>query len=886
MLANRCSLDIGGDVHRSDLDILISEASNTSLSIAAKTIETLGPETFEQAYLAEFLRIFSKLYPGHQERYERAISDRYFLKKFINGLDFATIEWLLDDLTKDLACICGKKPYECDCRNGISKIVGSMLDRYFELPTPPFNPLRVWQWVRNLNFHEQKGTDQSKAVQVLQKDDELRQGIISHVFGKLTDRDEIFETRVNKFDWHSHSHTGLRFQGDDNKFIVDLAFETDNPDLWVSFVVGHQYYRNKEERGPDDLRHHMREQALEKPLFMREWAKTNRAIAQQFERDNRIWNVRRNRKIERRRRKQDEIRATNIKYVQDNRELVEGGHHWAWLVRFAELVLMAPDKIKHEVGDEALVRNALRNCLNFITPCVPDLIKLAELRCASRLLNSERILYAACLEIMRVKGNLEEVNLHLLRALRINIYTYTGYSAVSSEERGALFREVDRLIFPDSNSAENFLRQYIEPQLAQSGCANPEVELLRNDDAFRHLRAKLSIEWIKHFRELELSPLNTLFDIAAQYGNHDNLKEIIAERCAEFMSDWPNRTENEDIEQKRTFWLVRAWYFLNDAPGTYWAWLTADKDTVLVLDERSGRMNPGNHSYWPKLTSSKVGAILDAFIDKWLKVDLPNHWGTGSPKEENAYRYLTEVIWSINSDGPDDAIPVLDQLLTDPRFADLHNDLKSIRAGQVRKKALRDFEPPTPQEIVNRLDRDVVVTVEGLRQLVIQELQDFQKAIDGGEFNSADRFYEKSERLDEVRSTEIIAERLNLRLEPQGISVTPEHQLKGAKRSDFTATKMISGKRRLLVTEVKGQWHKELYTAASAQLHERYSIHPDAEQQGIFLAIWFGVDEKVAERKKHGIKSAPELRIRIEERLPQALRGLIDVFVLDVSKTK
>lgn len=391
-MANRCSLDIGGDVHRSDLDILISEASNTSLSIAAKTIETLGPETFEQAYLAEFLRIFSKLYPGHQERYERAISDRYFLKKFINGLDFATIEWLLDDLTKDLACICGKKPYECDCRNGISKIVGSMLDRYFELPTPPFNPLRVWQWVRNLNFHEQKGTDQSKAVQVLQKDDELRQGIISHVFGKLTDRDEIFETRVNKFDWHSHSHTGLRFQGDDNKFIVDLAFETDNPDLWVSFVVGHQYYRNKEERGPDDLRHHMREQALEKPLFMREWTKTNRAIAQQFERDNRIWNVRRNRKIERRRRKQDEIRATNIKYVQDNRELVEGGHHWAWLVRFAELVLMAPDKIKHEVGDEALVRNALRNCLNFITPCVPDLIKLAELRCASRLLNSERIL--------------------------------------------------------------------------------------------------------------------------------------------------------------------------------------------------------------------------------------------------------------------------------------------------------------------------------------------------------------------------------------------------------------------------------------------------------------------------------------------------------------
>lgn len=883
LLANKCLLGINGDIHRSGLlDIFISEASNISLNIAAKTIETLGPETFERAYLAEFLRICSTLYPDHQERYERVIGERDFLKKFINGLDFSTLEWLLDELTKDLACTCGKKPYACDCRNGISKIAGLLLDRYFELAKPPFDPLRVWQWVGNLNFHEQKGTDQSKAVQVLQEDNELRQGIIAYVFGNLTDRDEIFETRINKFDWNSSSHTGLNFRTDDYTFIIDLAFETNNPDLWVSFMAGHQYYQNKEVRGPNSLRRHMREQALENPLFMREWAKANRARAQQFERENRTWRVRRNRNIKRRNRQQDEIRAENIKYVQDNRERVEGGRDWNCLVRFAELLLMAPDEIEQEFGNESLVRNALRNCLDFIAPHVPDLFKLAELHCASQVLHSEMILYVALLEAMNDRGNLEEVDLRLLRALRTNIHM--GYRAVSSEERGALLKEVDRLIFSDSDSAENFLRQYIEPQLAQPRCAHPEVGLLRNDPVFSHLRGTLSIEWLKHFHELALWPLNILFEIAIQYGNRDNLKEIISERCAAFMADWPNLTENEDIEQKRTFWLVRAWYFLDDAPETYWNWLKADKDTVLVLYERSSRMNPGANSYWPKLTSSKVEAILNTFIDQWPKVDLPRHWGSGSPKEQNAYRFLTEVIWSINSDDPDDAIPVLDRLLNDPRFADLSNDLKNMHASQVRQKALRDFEPPTPQQIVNRLDRDVVVTVEGLRQLVIQELQDFQKAIDGGEFNSADRFYAKNERLNEVRSTEIIAERLNLRLERQGISVTLEHQLKNAKRSDFTATKMIGGKRRLLVTEVKGQWHEELYTAAAAQLYERYSIHPDAAQQGIFLVIWFGADEKVAGRKGHNITSAPELRSSIEASLPRELIGLIDVFVLDVSR--
>ncbi|ENF5885868.1 hypothetical protein ABRU82_004639, partial [Salmonella enterica subsp. enterica serovar Bareilly] len=144
--------------------------------------------------------------------------------------------------------------------------------------------------------------------------------------------------------------------------------------------------------------------------------------------------------------------------------------------------------------------------------------------------------------------------------------------------------------------------------------------------------------------------------------------------------------------------------------------------------------------------------------------------------------------------------------------------------------------------------------------------------------------YEKNERLDEVKSTEIIAERLNLRLEPQGISITPEHQLKDQNRSDFTASKLIGGKRRLLVTEVKGQWHRELYSAASAQLYDRYSIHPDAEQQGIFLVIWFGSNEIVAGRKNHGIKTAQELKTHIETVLPIDLRGLIDVFVLNVSR--
>ncbi|WP_436892950.1 hypothetical protein [Siccibacter turicensis] len=879
-LASRCLLNVKQYDFIGALAVLIFEASNISLNIAAKAIEVTGPEKFKHTYLSGFLRVCANLYPAQKEQFERVVGSRYFIKKLISCFSQHTLESLLDELTHNLHCHCGKKSYECDCRNGISKIIGSMVDRYFELTQAPFDPVRIWQWIGNLNFHRQCQPDQSKSVQVLRENDTLRQEIIAYVFRPLTDRKEIFNITVEKFDGHLHSHSGLHLWRNDYKFILNLAYETDNVDLWASFLVNHQRYRNKEEYGPDDLRTLMRQHALSKSAFMREWARYNNAM-KLSEQEHQLWRCRHSRSRKRHDKKQQEIHAKNIKFVNENRDVVEGGRHWSCLVRFAELVLMHPERIELEFGDEKLVRTALRNCLDFITPVVPTLPELAALQCESKHRYSETVLYAACLEILRAEGNLECVNTKLLTALRTNIHM--GYDSVSTEERDALQTEIDRLIFPDSESAEKYLQQYIEPQLAQP-CPHPKIWMLSGEEVFRHSRAKLSIEWLRRFTNLSLNSVDTLFEIAAQYGDREDLKEIIAERCSDVMSGWPNPTENEDIERMRIFWMVRGFYFLDNIKDTYWAWLKSDKDNLLHFYERSGRMNRSEHRAWPELTSIKIEAILDAFIEQWSRVHLPDHWDSDSPEEEKAYRFLTDLIWSIEPDISDNAIPVLGRLLADPRFTSQHKELQSIYASQLRKKALRDFEPPTPDEIVQYLDYDSVLTVESLRKLVLQELNDFQKAIDGGEFNSADRFYEKNERLDEVKSTEIIAERLNLRLQPQGISITPEHQLKGKNRSDFTASKLIGGRRRLLVTEVKGQWHRELYSAASAQLYDRYAIHPDAEQQGVFLVIWFGESETVAGRKTHGIKTAQELKISIEAVLPPDLRSLIDVFVLNVAR--
>lgn len=885
MYAIKCLLGCDAYALEPDLKKLLFESTSVSLEVAAKGMEDSDVNELGLGFLEEFFLACANLYPCNKDPLDGVIGERYFIKYLIQKLDQEKAVNLLDSLTRGLTCKCGLKPYECECLTGVSKIVGYMLDHYFDIAPPPFEPQRVWNWLKSLNFRGGMEPENSSSIQVLRENRELRQGIIRHVFNGLNDREQILDTRLYKFDHYCHS--GLHLCIEDYKFIVDLAFNTDNPELWGCFIERHKRYRKPEERGPDDLRSHMRIQALEKPRFMREWAKCNKMDSLFEQKEYKQWRARHNRRSSRYKKRQNKIHADNIQYLQENREFVESGRNWGALRAFAEALLNKPEEIELKFYDEKMVKNALRNCHDFIEPEVPNLNKLAELRCSSSVLYVEAILFASCIEIMRQYGNLDSVKLELLLALKTTFNT--RHDAIDEVEYKALKAEVDRILFPNDESKEQFLRSYVEPQLADSQCPYPRVDLLEYDDIFAPLQEKLSIEWLERFHELEISSLDTLFDIAAKFGDRNILNKIILTHCSDFLSKYPKQIDEEKIEQRRKFWFVRAYYFLDiEVAKPYFDWLVHDRKSLLLFEIRSGRMNRDSSAYWPNLTATKIETILIAFFHQWPKVYLPSSWGTGSPVGETAYRFLIDIIWLIGNDTPSEAIPVLNRLIQNPSFTDIQNELKSIKAEQLRKQALRNFEPPTPEKIIDLLDNSAVVTVEGLRKLVLQQLEDYQKDIDGGEFNAASRFYTRDENgkdvhRNEISCVEIIAERMKLVLHSQNITISSEHQAKNQNRIDITAAKVIDGVRRLLVVEAKGQWHKDLYTAASEQLYQRYSIHPDAEQQGIFLVIWVGDHEPVAARKNHGITSAQDLKICIEDKLPTELKGLIDVFVLDVS---
>ena len=336
-------------------------------------------------------------------------------------------------------------------------------------------------------------------------------------------------------------------------------------------------------------------------------------------------------------------------------------------------------------------------------------------------------------------------------------------------------------------------------------------------------------------------------------------------------------------EAQRPFWFLRDFWFAREVDPSVWAYMTRDPDLVLWLAERRDHGSEGDE-VWAPLSAPKIEMILTTYLPHWPPVLLPSMWGTGSPKGETAYRYLSAIVWQIGRDAPSIALPVADRLLALEITAPSHNVLRSIRSDLRRKAALTSARPGA-SEIAAALDGGPPASVEQLRAQVMELLAEMQKDVRHGDKGVVHQFYNGDDRLDEVSAMYRVSAWLAPRLTPFDIHEVVEHQLGDRNRCDLTATRMVGGRSRMLVIEGKGQWHRDLFTAARLQLSERYAMHPDADEQGIFLVIWYGPDEEVAGRKQHGYGSAAGLCAAIRDQLPEELRGRVDVFVLDVART-
>lgn len=851
---------------------LIAEQSSVSLDLAAHAVSELGVHRVGLPHLFALLRDAATLYPTTDGPRDPDAERRYFIKTMISSLGAGDVQSALDDLTAGLVCTCApRRPWRCRCRIGISKVVGALLDRYFEVATGPHDPHRIWGWIQPLYFREHRDGNGSASVRHLNEDHGLRQ-VLQWLAISGRETPEATQEAVNGI-FMSTTHAGVRFQIEDMTEIAGRAVAARHHALWQIMLMPHNPHNTEQRASP--IRTQQRAHARANPALMRIWALRERQARLQRAQQNLGIRFRRGR-YERREAQQN---ADNRAHFFANREGIASGLFGWWTSYFARMLLSEPDTlVGMDYGTTPF--DALRNCVPHLTAHIPSLRDLSARTGTA----TAQILYSHCLLRFRAGEPLTALDPMVLRAAYTEAGSWPVFKDNDAEEE-ALNAALEAAVFADPTAADLFVTEYIEPVLSSTEDTPTNVEWLKVKTPFARFLPTLPLDWLERYILLPQHALETLFEMAVRHGDRGRLFRLIDARFADPVADSGENTPQDQYAARRhRFWAMQCFFFETLSLEQAWSELRQSPNTLLAIQDRVGRFGGREDTYLPPLTPEAIYRILDTFVAAWPPVPLPSGYGTSSPQGERAFRFLTEVIWKIGRAEPDRKLPVLDRMLGDGRFAAFKAQLLTLRAETLHALALRDFTAPAPEQIAAMLDRSQVATVEDLRALLIEELEALQAWLRGSETDPLDTFYEGTEHVDENTGRNRVVDRLSARMTALGLSVVIERHMAEQNRCDITVSAMLPGAHRLLVMEVKGQWNAELFTAASAQLTERYTIHPDAAGQGIYLVFWYGLSVPVAGLRSTGISSADALKEAILAQMPEPLRSVIDVVVLDLSR--
>lgn len=428
-----------------DFTDLMAEGSTDALEIAARAVTKRGVSVVRAPQVSALLAKLSGLYPEQNRRHRGGMS-RYFIELLVRSFALTDIISFLGNLSAGLACTCSSKhEYQCTCRHGKSKIIGKLLDRYFELSAGgEHDPARVWSWSKALHFQGRVNADRSAAVKYLSQNHDLRRSIQQLAVQEITG-DKAADTAVSRL-YSGHNHSGLVMHEGDRQALCKYAFDHRMVDVWAALLSGHSIFSDT--RGPNPTRALQRHQSRTSLDFLAAWSRTERKWHYNSKRHRKATRAR---KIKRHAQYEAAIEESNRAHLRENLAEIEAGRNWWWLRRFAQSYLLKPEELCNLVDDPKTPLRALRNCFPMLDPCIPTVEELGR---RERQYIAE-ILLAACVVRFRDGESLDGVDLRILAAAKTEASSYPTFA---DGEDVAFEVALDAALFKKPSSAESFVR--------------------------------------------------------------------------------------------------------------------------------------------------------------------------------------------------------------------------------------------------------------------------------------------------------------------------------------------------------------------------------------------------------------------------------------------
>lgn len=456
------------------------------------------------------------------------------------------------------------------------------------------------------------------------------------------------------------------------------------------------------------------------------------------------------------------------------------------------------------------------------------------------------------------------------------LLTHDDHGWETNEEKQAVRMALEAEVVPTPETQQAFARIWVEPALAAGKEHVTGLYKLAHDPEWQGVGAVLSAGWLTDFPNVPESVEASLVDCLTHGGALDALRDVAEARAATVFRNFEHMLSWLAIDV-----VVRFEAVLPDLAGIgacnpEFIWSLRDR---LQFEGRRGEL---------PVTVAQAEWIIAEFRERWPFAVLEGS-GFGDRKAYDATDFLRSLITRIANDTSVEAGEALQRLIAGPNdsYAAL---IRHMAAEQRQKRAEEDFSALAPGDLAALFDKRPPGNIEDLKALVLEEMDVVQRKLIGDDLDSVVDFWTDSGvPRDENRCRDRVAAMIGPELARYDIHRITEVDMPQTKRADLAFAR---GSMQLPV-EVKGQWHADVWNAATGQLDVQYLIDWRSEQRGIYCVLWFGDVPSASKRrlKVHpdGIPapaSAEDMRTMLIARLPVSRRALIDVVVLDFTAGK
>uniref|UniRef100_B0T9H5 Uncharacterized protein n=1 Tax=Caulobacter sp. (strain K31) TaxID=366602 RepID=B0T9H5_CAUSK len=833
--------------------------------LAIELITDVGPEQFDASLVVRAVLAFLGLLPDAAQPLEPIDT--------IGPLHLLALKMSADQSQAVLDGLVGrvpsKKGLEWEVRYALTDFVDLLIARRLEAGTP--EPLSLLAWLRLARSRESRSGDWQKPInQFLRDNNNVRRAIQHHVFLVETDHEHVW----GRFWRLSEIDAGFRPTPDDVAALLASPALSDRSrpevrEAWRDIVR----LAARPEGVPDSVlaaaeRYAQGDGELESYL---------RALVDPPVPE---WQL----KDEARKRADSEAReirwATHRTDFAANIEKVRVGE-LGWIVpparayfgRFNDMddALSPPDRIGAWLG-EALVEPVLSGLEAVLhRQDLPGAQTIGESYAQSRRWNVIEPILAAVCERARLDKGLGDLPDDVLLSARLGLVYEHVEEKFGAPQVEAL---LDTALRSRPGLYERYARMLVEPQLeARSSHVRGLYQLTRPKGA-DPIITQLAIEWLAKFAHQDLSAEHELVGYLVRVGAWDALRQVTqARRAAGF----------EDDEQ-RLAWLATASLVDFQAARTDLDVAAKTHPSLLWLIRNRGW--PDRSADWsPQYGEpARLRWIVETFRERWPSVSHPTGSSTGDQNDWDATEFLSSVIRRLAADTSDAAVAAL-VALRDAPVDGYTTLLKNASVEQWQAKLEAEFQPANLDQVFNVVRVLPPRTTSDLQAITLDVLDRYQARLRGDDVGRVKLFYGPDGPLDENTCRDRLAMQLADQM-PFGLELVPERQMPEGRRADLVVA--LGGLQ--LPIEAKGQWNRQLWTAADQQLDAFYGKDWRAQGFGIYLVFWFGA---AMPRPRHlqappapmtPPATAKALKVALVEQIPEARRGAIEVVVLDVSR--